>query len=167
MRRIELVEFSLKPFQILDLDWALLVGGTEHPNPMTVSWGGFGTLWNRPVVTVYVRPTRHTFSLLNETAAFTLNFLPERWRSAMDLCGSKSGRDVDKWQATGLHAQASEHIEVPRVAEASLVLECRTVARFDLAPEHFLDATLHKNYPQHDYHRAFVGQVLGAWRDEG
>ena len=99
MQRIDPAHLTLRPFEILDVEWALLVAGSERPNPMTVSWGGLGTLWNRPVATVYVRPTRHTFSLLEAEPSFTLNFLPEPFRGALDLCGSRSGRDLDKWKA--------------------------------------------------------------------
>ena len=99
MRRTTPQDLLVRPFTILDQQWALLVAGSEHPNPMTVSWGGLGTLWDRPVATVYVRPTRFTFSLLGAEPFFTLNFLPEPYRAALDLCGSTSGRNTDKWQA--------------------------------------------------------------------
>ncbi|HLE60981.1 MAG TPA: flavin reductase, partial [Thermoanaerobaculaceae bacterium] len=112
----------MKPFTILDQQWALLVAGSERPNPMTVSWGGLGTLWDRPVATVYVRPTRFTFSLLEAEPFFTLNFLSEPYRAALDLCGSTSGRTTDKWRAATLGRVPGETVPVPRVAEAELAL---------------------------------------------
>ncbi|MFI5143445.1 MAG: flavin reductase family protein [Thermoanaerobaculales bacterium] len=166
MRRIPAAELTVRPFHILDQRWALLVAGSAKPNPMTVSWGGFGTLWNKPVVTVYVRPTRFTFGLLDAEPAFTLNFLPERLRSALDLCGAVSGRDVDKWKPAGLTQNPSKTIAVPRVGEAELALECRVVTSFDLDPARFLDATVIDLYPRHDYHRAFLGEVLAVWQAE-
>ena len=63
LKQLNPSELVISPFDILDKSWALLVAGVEHPNPMTVSWGGFGTLWNKPVVTLYVRPTRYTWQL--------------------------------------------------------------------------------------------------------
>lgn len=130
---------------------------------MTVSWGGFGTLWNKPVVTVYVRPTRFTHGLLNESMEFTLNFLAERFRKAMDLCGTKSGRDVDKWEATGLHPLASETISVPRIEEARLSFECRVLAYHDFDPKRFVRPEVEENYPAKDYHRIYWGEVLCLW----
>ncbi len=153
----------LRPFHILDEEWALLVGGHERPNPMTVSWGGLGTLWNRPVATIYVRPTRHTFDLLNVHPEFTLCFLPPAMKAALDLCGSCSGRDTDKWAAAGLRPEPSAAVAVPRVAGASLVLEGRVLATLDLDPTRFLDPTIESLYPQRDYHRAFIGEVVAAW----
>jgi flavin reductase (DIM6/NTAB) family NADH-FMN oxidoreductase RutF len=163
MKRIDIGELALRPFRILDKEWALLVAGSEKPNPMTVSWGGFGTLWNRPVATVFVRPTRHTFGLLNIEPEFTLNFLPASMRPALDLCGSRSGRDGDKWAAAKITQEPSEAVKVPRVKGARCVLECRVVATLDLDPGRFLDPSIEDLYPARDYHRVFLGQVLAAW----
>lgn len=163
MRRVNPQELRVTPFVLFDRQWALLVAGRTRPNPMTVSWGGLGTLWNRPVATVYVRPTRFTFSLLEAEPDFTLNFLPERHRAALDLCGARSGRDTDKWRETGLGQVAGEAVPVPLVAEAELALECRVLTTQDLDPARFLDRRIDGMYPRQDYHRIFVGEVLAAW----
>ncbi len=166
MRRVAPQELRARPFEILDRQWALLVAGSERPNPMTVSWGGFGTLWDRPVATVYVRPTRFTFSVLETEPAFTLNFLPEAHRAALDLCGSASGRDTDKWAATGLRRVPGEAVAVPRIAEAELALECRVLATLDLDPGRFLEPAILRLYPRGDFHRLFLGEVVAAWAEE-
>jgi flavin reductase (DIM6/NTAB) family NADH-FMN oxidoreductase RutF len=165
MKKIEIAELTVRPFHVLDQEWALLVAGKERPNPMTVSWGGMGTLWHRPVVTVYVRPTRHTFALLDAHPEFTLNVLPPARKSALQFCGSHSGRDIDKWTAAGLEPQASAAVAVPRVAGARLAFECRALATLDLDPTRFLDPAVEAEYPRKDYHRVFLGQVLAAWVD--
>lgn len=166
MTRLDPANLAVRPFELLNVNWALLVAGRERPNPMTVSWGGFGTLWQRPIVNVYVRPTRHTFSLLVRHPEFTLNFLPEARRDALDLCGSRSGRDTDKWTEAGLGREKSERVAVPRVAAAELWLECRVVATLDLDPSRFLDERIHDLYPARDYHRMFFGEVVAAGGDE-
>jgi len=163
MQRVAVEDLTIRPFHLLDKEWALLVAGTERPNPMTVSWGGFGTLWNRPVATVYVRPTRFTWGLLNEGPHFTLSFLPDALKPAMELCGRVSGRDTDKWAAAGIAPQTSETIPVPRVAGARLALECRVLATLDLDPGRVLDPAIHALYPRGDWHRVFLGEVLAAW----
>jgi flavin reductase (DIM6/NTAB) family NADH-FMN oxidoreductase RutF len=163
MNEIDLKHLSLRPFQLLDDEWALLVSGIERPNPMTVSWGGFGTLWNRPTATVYVRPTRHTFTCLEQSAEFTLNFLPRSERRALDVCGELSGRDHDKWHLASIEPEPAARVRTPRVAGATLVLECRVMASFDFLPERFLDPSLSDMYPIRDYHRVFLGEVLGVW----
>lgn len=166
MRRIEPEALRLRAFHLLDQEWALLVAGTQRPNPMTVSWGGFGTIWNKPVATVFVRPSRFSFCLLETEPEFTLNILPPPFRSAMELCGSRSGRDLDKWQLTGLTPTPSETIKVPRVAQAELSFECRILASTNLCPSKFLDPSLEEFYPEKDYHRVYFGEVLAAYASE-
>jgi flavin reductase (DIM6/NTAB) family NADH-FMN oxidoreductase RutF len=160
MREVPLSELSVCPFTLLDQQWAILVGGVERPNPMTVSWGGLGTLWNRPTLTIYVRPTRHTFHLLEAHREFTLNFLGEPGRAALNVCGNVSGRDQDKWKISGLVQENSQRVRVPRIAGARLVFECRVLAHVDVDPTRFVDSSLDKLYPLSDYHRVYFGEVL-------
>ncbi len=162
MRRVDPYELKIKPFHLLDKEWALLVGGTAPPNLMTVSWGGFGTLWNLPVATIYVRPSRYTFLLLEREPEFSLNFMPAARRSALELCGTRSGRDLDKWEAAGLTKAPGEEITVPHVGDADLVLECRVVGTLDLDPGKFLNPEIEQLYSEKDYHRAYLGEVVGA-----
>jgi len=163
MRELSLSELCIRPFHLLDQEWAILVGGNaEHSNPMTISWGGLGTLWNRSVVTVYVRPNRYTYELLESNPEFTLNFLNSNEREALDVCGTVSGRGTDKWVLAGLVAEKSCRIAVPRVATAKLLFECRILAHLDFDPARFVEPALNELYPLSDYHRAYFGEVLLA-----
>lgn len=166
MRRIEPAELSVRPFHLLDKEWAILVGGVERPNPMTVSWGGMGTLWNRPTLTIYVRPTRFTYQLLEADREFTLNFLGSDAREAMNVCGTASGKTEDKWKLSGLSQEPSERVRVPRVQGANLLFECRILAHVDIDPARFIDASIDRLYPLSDYHRVYFGEILlAATRD--
>ena len=98
---------QMDPFTRFHTDWALLTAGTGvHFNSMTISWGSFGTVWGKDVVTVYVRPDRYTWQFLKENEHFTVSFYPESCREALSLMGSLSGRDGDKAAAAGLTPQA-------------------------------------------------------------
>lgn len=89
-------------FRKFDEQWALVTAGTpEHYNTMTISWGGLGTLWRRPVATVYVKKNRYTFEFMEQSDYFTVSFYPEAQRRALSLLGSTSGRDGDKVAAAG------------------------------------------------------------------
>ncbi len=163
MKKMDPSELTIRPFHLLDKEWGLLATGKEHPNLMTVAWGGFGTIWNKPVVIIYVRPTRHTFSILKDQPEFTLNIMPETYRKALEICGNQSGRTVDKWKAAGLKALNSDVVTVPRVDGADLSFECRVIASFIVDPVRFLDKAIEKLYPERDYHTAFVGEVCAVW----
>ncbi|HOT98475.1 MAG TPA: flavin reductase family protein [bacterium] len=166
LKQITPGDLVVSPFDLLDKSWALVVAGTDQPNPMTVSWGGFGTLWNQPMVTIYIRPTRYTFDLLNSHPEFTLNFMPAKYHSALNYCGSHSGRNENKWEKAGLQPLESTAVAVPRVAGVALSFECRIMAWQDFQPEHFLQSGIEGNYPRKDYHRIFWGEPLAIWLDE-
>ena len=94
---------QVDPFTRFEKDWALLTAGTaDHFNSMTIGWGSLGTVWNRDVLTVYVRPDRYTWRFLKDSGTFTVSFFPERCRQALTIMGTLSGRDGDKVAAAGL-----------------------------------------------------------------
>ena len=89
-------EFTTDIFSVYDKTWGLLCAGTmaKH-NAMTISWGGMGTLWGKPVVTVYVRPNRHTYGFMEDSAYFTVGFLKEEYRCEKNT--EKRGHPVDPY----------------------------------------------------------------------
>ena len=162
------------PWRLIAEDWMLVTAGTPSSwNTMTASWGGFGHLWNRDVVFAFVRPTRHTFGFMERSEGFTLSFFPASSRHALEVCGSRSGRDTDKAAAAGIRARAfpGPAGEGPALRvgfeEARLVLSCRKVHAQDLDPAGFIDPSIAGNYPARDWHRLYVGAIESAWkRDE-
>ena len=100
--RIDPKELNQNVFSMIGEQWMLVTAGTaERCNTMTASWGGLGVLWGKPVATVYIRPQRYTLEFVEREDCFTLSFFGEEYRKALALCGSKSGRDVDKVKECG------------------------------------------------------------------
>jgi len=147
-------------FKLIGSDWMLVAAGTRDSfNMMTASWGGMGVLWNKNIAICFIRPHRYTYEFIERADTFTLSFFSEQYRDALNLCGSKSGRHVDKAATTGL-TPVDGATGAVYFAEARLVLECRKIYFQDLNPAHFLDSDIHKNYPKRDYHRMYVGEIL-------
>lgn len=140
-------------------DWALVTAGNgEKLNTMTVSWGSVGELWGKDMATVYIRPQRYTEEFLNSNNYFTISFYPEDKKSIHGICGSKSGRDVDKVKESGLTPCFYE--KAPYFEEAKLVLVCRKVAKSKFEPEQFIDSTIEdKWYPTKDFHYIYYGEI--------
>jgi flavin reductase (DIM6/NTAB) family NADH-FMN oxidoreductase RutF len=141
--------------------------GAGNWNTMTASWGALGELWSKDVAFIFIRPTRHTRSFADSNDLFTLSFFDEKYRKALSFCGEKSGRDYDKAASAGLcpivfdGLLASGRAEgAVAFREASQVLVCRKIYTHDLDPEKFLDLSIEGNYPQKDYHRMYVGEIL-------
>ena len=93
----------INPFEKFNKDWALVTAGDKDSfNSMTIAWGAMGTIWNKSVVTIYIRPDRYTFSFLEKNDYFTVSFYPESCRDTLRMLGTKSGRDSDKIKESGL-----------------------------------------------------------------
>jgi flavin reductase (DIM6/NTAB) family NADH-FMN oxidoreductase RutF len=146
-------------FKLIDKDWMLITAGTlESWNTMTASWGCLGILWSKPVAVCFIRPQRHTYGFAEKSDHFTLSFFEEEYRDALMLCGTKSGRDIDKAKETGL-TPVSGGEDIVYFEQARLVLQCRKLYFQDLDPKHFLDPSIEENYPVQDYHRFYIGEV--------
>ena len=103
MKAIEPALIKDNFIEIIGKEWMLVSAGDKDKfNMMTASWGGVGFLWNKPVVFVFIRPERYTREFVDEKGCFTLSFLGEEHKAAHKICGSKSGRDINKVAATGL-----------------------------------------------------------------
>lgn len=147
-------------FKLIGEDWMLITSGNKDSfNTMTASWGGMGILWNRPVSYIFVRPTRYTYEFIEKSNGYTLSFFSERYRKALTLCGSTSGRDTDKIAEAGLTPQETESGEIS-FKEARLVLKCRKLYFQDIDPAHFIDSSIEKMY-DNDYHRMYIGEITG------
>lgn len=155
------------PFHLIGSDWMLITAGNmEKFNTMTASWGGLGILWNKKVCFIVVRPSRYTYEFMENADTFTLSFFGEEYKKALSFCGTKSGRDVDKIAATGLTPVQGEQ-ETVYFNEARLVMECKKLYYQDLEPGNFLDPGIEKNYNGSDYHRLYVGEIIGCYGVEG
>ncbi len=147
-----------------ETQWFLLAAG-EYPagwNCMTVAWGGYGTMWSRPVAMVVVRPTRYTYTFMEKCATFTLSAFPEEHRDKLDYLGRRSGRDEDKVKKVGLTPIASRAVPAPGFDEAGLIVECRKIYFHDFDPAHFLADFIAPNYPARDFHRMYLGEILAV-----
>lgn len=103
MKAINPNEIKDNFIELIGKEWMLVsAGDKEKFNMMTASWGGVGVLWNRPVVFAFIRPERYTREFIDAKNEFTITFLGPEHRKAHSICGSKSGREIDKVAATGL-----------------------------------------------------------------
>ncbi len=153
-------ELAVNPFGAIGRQWMLVTAGREGSyNTMTASWGGLGVLWGKDVSFVFVRPQRYTLEFMDREDYYTLSFLPEQYREALNVCGTRSGREIDKAEETGLTPAFTA--EAPYFEQAELVLVCRKLYRGSIEPEEFLDRTQDARwYGEKDYHKVFVGEIV-------
>jgi len=164
-QKIDPAELCLPVCRSWGEEWFLLTAGeleSGRHNTMTVGWGGLGRMWSRPMALVVVRPQRHTRRFIDEFPDFTLCHFPAELKSALDYCGSHSGKDVDKLRECGLTPVASREVAAPGFAEADLIIECRKMYSDDFKPERFLADFIESNYASGDYHRMYLGEILAV-----
>ena len=157
-------ELLLRPFDLWDTNWALLSSGdfaAHRFNCMTVSWGSLGMMWNKPFAMVVVRPQRYTRQFIDESDSFTLSVFPAQYREKLELLGTKSGREMDKINHSGLTAIASKEVASPSFEEAELILECRKIYFDDYEPRQFLADYIEDLYDS-DYHRMYFGEIMAV-----
>lgn len=102
-----------------------------NTNLITVAWTG--TICSDPAMLyISVRPERYSHHMLEETGEFVLNLTTEEIIRAVDMCGVRSGKDIDKWKMSGLTPEKASKVSAPLVKESPVCIECRIVEKKEL-----------------------------------
>ena len=158
-RKVDPKTLDLNVFSAIGDRWMLITAGNaEKCNTMTASWGGLGILWNLPMAIAYIRPQRYTKQFVDENEYFTLSFFPDQYRRELALCGTKSGRDMDKVKECGFTVAAAE-CGAPYFEEAELVFVCRKRMVIPMDPAAMPDEVKEKHY-KGDYHDMYWGEIV-------
>ena len=156
---VMLNQLEFNPFSMIqDEGFLISVSQGGRDALMTAGWGAMGFLWNRPIVTVYVRPSRYTFDFLKSSSFFTVSFFPPKMASTLAWCGSYSGRDTDKLAGSGLTAcRIGDYLTYE---EAGLTFACRKIYMREMDERLVLDKEMtHEYYGEKDVHWSFTGQI--------
>jgi len=139
------------------------VGADGRANAMTIGWGLYGWFHHgNPVAVAAVRPACYTHQLLDEVEEFVLCLPTDEIADATTFCGSKSGRDCDKFGETGLTPISSTRVRPPSIAECPVHVECRVYHK--QRPPHFILAPEHRQRPIEEQHTIYFAEVLGSFR---
>lgn len=158
-------DMNFRALETFHKDWALVTAGslTDY-NTMTIGWGGLGTLWQKPVATVYVKPVRHTWQYLNNNDMFSISFFAEDFRKDLMTLGTKSGRDGDKVALTNLTPVETDGIVTFKQAKITIV--CKKIYWQDLARENMPQAVIDTYYTEEEPHRMYIGEVVKIITEE-
>jgi flavin reductase (DIM6/NTAB) family NADH-FMN oxidoreductase RutF len=143
----------------------LTVRAGDSLNTMTIGWGLIGFIWQRPVFMVAVRDSRHTFSLMEKAEDFTVTFPSGNMKDFLMFCGTKSGRDTDKFKACSLSTESAQETGSPVIRAAGIHLECRTRFKAPMNPA-YLDPVLDEIYPAKDYHTLYFGEIVACYETD-
>ncbi len=163
-RKIDVSELKFNPFEKIGKEWMLITAGSKEKfNTMTASWGQLGVLWNKNVLTCYIRPNRYTFEFIENGDTFTASFFGEECRKALSFCGSHSGRDCDKIKETGLTAEEIDGNMT--FSEADMVIVCRKLYSYDMSENGFLtnDGIPEQFFGKDPYHKAYIAEITAVY----
>jgi len=144
----------------------LTVKAGDALNTMTIGWAAFGVVWRKPIMMVAVRSSRHTFGIIEAAEDFTVTFPKGDMDKAIALCGSKSGRAMDKLKAAGLETSKGMKVVSPIIKTPGYQYECKIVYKSAMDPAYLdkdYDASL---YPQKDYHTLYFGEIVACYETD-
>ncbi len=159
-KQITASEINSNIFDLIGKEWMLITAGDKEGfNTMTASWGFGGILWNKPYAACFVRPQRYTREFMDKGEYYTLSFYGEG-NPIHKICGSQSGREVDKVKECSLTPVYDQSGAV-YFEEARLVIVCRKTYVTTLKEDGFIDKTLiPKNYQLGDFHKVYFGEIV-------
>jgi flavin reductase (DIM6/NTAB) family NADH-FMN oxidoreductase RutF len=142
----------------------LTVKSGDKVNTMTISWGNVGYEWNMPIFTVLVRKSRYTYDLIENSDNFTVSIpLSGDLKSSLAVCGSKSGRDIDKFKECNLTLEKSKNVGTPIISECELHYECKIVYKQEMNPELLSKEIVDSSYKTGDYHTIYYGEIVATY----
>lgn len=143
----------------------LTVAAKGRTNVMTIGWALVGILWQKTVMMVAVRNSRHTFGLIEEAESFTVSVPTKDRKKELDLCGTLSGRAVDKFKECRLATRKAQKVSSPVLDIPGYHYECRRLYKSALDPK-MLDKSLEELYPKKDYHTLYFGEIVACYQTD-
>ena len=140
----------------------LTVKAGQALNTMTIGWATFGIAWRQPVMMVMVRSSRHTFGIIEQAADFTVSVPSGDMKKEIAFCGTKSGRDVDKFRECRLNTANGKHVTSPVIQIPGIHFECRIVYKNAIDPVR-LARSYDSLYPEKDYHTLYFGEIVACY----
>jgi flavin reductase (DIM6/NTAB) family NADH-FMN oxidoreductase RutF len=140
----------------------LTVKADGQLNTMTIGWALIGVVWSKPIMMVAVRDSRHTFGIIEKAADFSVSIPQNKMAKELAFCGTKSGRDYDKFGKCGLTAGAAQKIDSPIIQVPGIHYECKIIYKSAMDPA-FLDAACDNLYPEKDFHTLYFGEILDCY----
>lgn len=163
MKRIDYMAVAHKAITQIKKGAFLTVKSGNAINTMTIGWANIGHVWRKPIMMVAVRLTRHTFSIIETAEDFTVSIPSLNMKKEIMFCGTKSGRDYNKFKGCNLQTSDSQKVITPIIKVPGLHYECNIIYKSAMNPAYLnkeYDAEL---YPEKDYHTLYFGEIVDCY----
>ncbi len=162
MKEVDYMAVADKAMKQIKKGAFLTVRSGEKLNTMTIGWATIGFVWKKPIFMIAVRDSRHTFGIIEEAVDFTVSVPSGDMKAAVMFCGTKSGRDYDKFKECRLNTADGRKTASPIIDIPGIHFECRIVFKAPMDPV-YLDQTYEDLYPEKDYHTLYFGEILDCY----
>lgn len=164
MKEVMYNDYAKEFLEALSKGAFLNVADGQEDNTMTIGWGTLGFMWGKPILMVMVRYSRHTFKLIENADCFTVSVpLNDGLKKELGYCGSKSGRDCDKWNDLNLTKVKGHKVSAPLVGECDLHYECKIISRQEVTNQTIMPEMVTAFYNNNDYHVLYYGEIVGTY----
>jgi len=141
----------------------LTVKAGDALNTMTIGWATIGYVWSKPIMMVAVRLSRHTFTIIEKASDFTVSIPSVDLSDELTFCGTKSGRDTNKFDECNLELVAGQMVTSPIINVPGLHYECKIVYKSAMDPAFLDKAYAAAIYPAKDYHTLYFGEIVDCY----
>jgi len=136
----------------------------EKINVMTIGWTAIGYMWRKPIMTVMVRKSRFTHHIIEKASSFTVNVPTDDLKETLNFCGSKSGRDFDKFEECNLTAIPAQKVDTPIINISGFHYECKIVYKSETNPDFLCKEYRESVYADNDYHTFYFGEIVACYK---
>ncbi|MEJ2656766.1 MAG: flavin reductase family protein [Desulfobacterales bacterium] len=162
MKNVDYMFIADKAMKQIKKGAFLTVKSHDVLNTMTIGWATIGYVWTKPIFMIAVRNSRYTYGIIEKAKDFTVSVPLIHMHDEVMFCGTKSGRDVDKYNACNLKTADSRKVDSPIIDTPGIHFECKIVYKSTMDPD-YLDEEYMKLYPQRDYHTLYFGEILECY----
>jgi len=136
----------------------------EEINVMTIGWAAIGYMWSKPIMTVMVRKSRFTHHIIGKAESFTVSIPTGDLNGALNFCGTKSGRNFDKFKECNLTIVPAQKVDTPIIKISGFHYECEIVYKSEMNPDFLCKEYKEDVYADNDYHTFYFGEIVACYK---
>ena len=170
MKNVNYLSIAEKVLQQIKSEGAFLITKSQDDakiNVMTIGWASIGYMWKKPIMTVMVRKSRFTHHIIEKAESFAVSIPGDDLKEALDFCGTKSGRDFDKFKECNLTIVPAQKIDTPIIDLPGFHYECKIVYKSKMNPDFLCKEYKEDVYADNDYHTFYFGEIVACYKTIG
>ena len=170
MKNVNYLSIAEEVMQRIKSKGAFLIAKSkddEKINVMTIGWAAIGYMWRKPIMTLMVRESRFTHHIIEKASSFTVSIPTDDLKEALNFCGTKSGRDVDKFKECNLTIVPAQKVDTPIINISGFHYECKIVCKSEINPDFLCKEYKEDVYADNNYHTFYFGEIVACYKTIG